>query len=78
EWKDSGRESFHSKDYQGHSGLSLGQAQKALNVLHHMGAVDRTGKEGNMFIYQRRTRMVSDVGYGINTQEAGKRTGGSP
>ncbi|MFO7636403.1 MAG: HAD family phosphatase, partial [Clostridia bacterium] len=51
---DSLPESFHSKDYQRHSGLSLGQAQKALNVLHHMGAVDRTGKEGNMFIYQRR------------------------
>lgn len=46
-------DSFTSRDYKKASGLSLKNAQTALNVLHFIGAVERTGKKGNSYIYTR-------------------------
>lgn len=44
---------FTSKDFKKASGLSLSNAQTALNILHHVGAVDRIGKSGRAYLYQR-------------------------
>ena len=44
---------FTSKDFKKASGLPMHHAQTALNVLHHIGAVERIGKKGNSFIYIR-------------------------
>ncbi len=44
---------FTSRDFSKASGLSLSKAQTALNVLHYVKAVQRVGKKGNMFIYER-------------------------
>lgn len=46
-------EKFTSKDFKKASGLPIGQAQTALNILHYVGAVDRIGKKGNSYIYIR-------------------------
>jgi hypothetical protein len=46
---------FCSKDYRKASGLSLSTAQTALNILYYVGAVDRVGKRGNSFLYERTT-----------------------
>lgn len=45
---------FTSKDFSKASGLRLTNSQTALNVLNYIGAVERVGKQGNMFIYQRK------------------------
>jgi hypothetical protein len=45
---------FSSKDYKRATGLSLYDAQTALNVLFHVGAVQRVGKKGNMYLYKER------------------------
>ena len=42
---------FTSKDYKKASRLSLKESQTALNILHHVGAVERVSKEGNAYIY---------------------------
>jgi hypothetical protein len=44
---------FTSKDYKKASGLSINHAQTALQLLHYMGAVERIGKKGRSFLYQR-------------------------
>lgn len=44
---------FTSKDFKAASGLRLPAAQTALNVLYAVGAVKRTGKSGNAYIYER-------------------------
>ena len=46
---------FTSKDFKKASGLSMSHAQTALNVLHSIGAVNRIGKTGNSYIYERLT-----------------------
>lgn len=46
-------EQFDSKDYHKATGLTLSRAQTALNVLFHIGAVERTGKQGNLYLYER-------------------------
>jgi hypothetical protein len=43
---------FTSADYRKVTGLRLGQAQTALNVLHEMGAVRRVGKSGQWYLYE--------------------------
>lgn len=43
---------FTSKDYAKASGLSLDGAQTALNVLGHVGAVRKTGKQGRLNLYE--------------------------
>ena len=44
---------FNSQDFKSASGLTLPAAQTALNVLYAVGAVRRTGKRGNAFVYER-------------------------
>lgn len=44
---------FTSKDFKEHTKLSLGRAQTALNILHHVGAIERSGKKGNAYLYIR-------------------------
>ena len=44
---------FTSKDYMKAAGISLHVSQRALNILHHMGVVERVGKQGNLLIYER-------------------------
>ena len=43
---------FTAKDFKKASGLSLKNAQIALHVLHHLGAVKRVAKVGNSFVYE--------------------------
>lgn len=44
---------FTVKDFKKATGLSLHAAGLALNVLHSVGAVVRTGKKGNAYVYER-------------------------
>jgi hypothetical protein len=46
--------SFTVKDFKSASGLSLYASGLALNVLHSVGVVVRTGKKGNAYVYERR------------------------
>ena len=46
-------DSFTSKEYKAATGLSQKAAQTALNVLHAVNAVIRTGKSGNAYVYER-------------------------
>ena len=46
-------EHFTSEDYRKATSLKLSGAQRALNVLHHVGAVIRSGKEGQKYLYCR-------------------------
>ena len=43
---------FTSKDYAKAARLSLSAAQTALRVLSHMGATERQGKRGNLWLYE--------------------------
>jgi len=43
---------FTSKDFSREAKLSLSKACNALNVLHHIGAVERSSKKGNSYIYR--------------------------
>lgn len=45
---------FTSKEFMKATGLTLSSAQTALNVLHSVGAVVRTGKSGNSYVYGRK------------------------
>lgn len=45
--------SFTSQDYKKASGLSLHVSQTALNILYHVGVVDRIGKKGKSYLYNR-------------------------
>ncbi len=44
---------FTSKEFAKSAGLSLSTSQAALNVLNFVGAVTRTGKIGNRYVYER-------------------------
>lgn len=46
-------EEFTSKDYKKASGLGLNAAVIALNILNHVGAVQRVGKKGQAYLYRR-------------------------
>ena len=46
-------DTFTVKDFKAESRLSLKAAGAALNVLSHVGAAERTGKRGRMFLYRR-------------------------
>jgi hypothetical protein len=50
---------FTSRDYKKASGLPLGQAQTALNILHYIGVVDRIGKKGHSFLYTRQKDSIT-------------------
>lgn len=45
-------EQFTSRDYKKASGLSLGMAQIAVNVLSHVGALRQIGKQGRLNLYE--------------------------
>jgi len=42
---------FTSLEFRSASGLSRSNAQTALNILHHVGIVERIGKKGHSFLY---------------------------
>lgn len=44
---------FTSREFRKFSGLSLSHAQTALNILHYLGSVERIGKKGNSYLYDR-------------------------
>lgn len=44
---------FTSKDYKKAAKINLHTAQTALNILNHIGAVKRTEKQGNLYIYAK-------------------------
>ncbi len=44
-------ETFLSRDYHRAAGISLPLARMALNILYHMGTVERTGRQGNAYTY---------------------------
>lgn len=50
---DSLRGSFTSLDFNAAAGMRLHDAQTALNVLHAVGALARTGKKGNAYLYEK-------------------------
>jgi len=45
---------FTTKDFKKSSGLSIKNAQTALNILHYIGAVEQTGKDGKLYLYEKR------------------------
>lgn len=45
---------FTSKNFAKASGLSVSNAQTALNILHYVDAVERVSKKGNMFVYEKK------------------------
>ena len=48
---------FTSKDYKKATGLSMRNAQTALNILNFLKIVRRTAKQGNLFLYDRETPL---------------------
>ncbi len=62
---------FTTKDFSKAAKLNLSSAQLALNVLHHIGAVNRTGKRGNLYLYEtsENEQPVSDFMHDSITQE---------
>lgn len=44
---------FTAKDFRAASGLSLYSSRIALNILHSVGTVRRTGKNGHSYVYER-------------------------
>lgn len=44
---------FTSKEYKTATLLNMKNSQTALHVLHHVGAVNRVGKIGNLYLYSR-------------------------
>ena len=49
---------FTVKDFKAASGLSLYVSGQALNVLYSVGAVVRTGKKGNAYVYARKPSLM--------------------
>lgn len=47
-------ETFTVKDYAKAARITQTAAQPAINVLYYVGAIDRIGKSGNAFLYERR------------------------
>ena len=44
---------FTSKDFKTAARVNLRTAQLALNILNHLGVVERVGKQGNGYVYRR-------------------------
>jgi len=51
---------FTSRDYRQAANLSMNGSQTVLNVLHHMEAVRRVGKQGKLYLYE--TVKTNDKG----------------
>ncbi len=45
---------FTSKDFKFHAHITQDLANVTLNILHHIGLVERVGKQGNAYLYERR------------------------
>lgn len=45
---------FTSRDFSREAHIHISLAQVALNILHHVGAVEKVGKKGNSIIYERK------------------------
>ena len=50
------KEEFTSNDYAKYGKISIASARVALNILTHIGAVERVGKKGNTIIYRKNDR----------------------
>jgi len=50
---DSLQDTFTSKDFKKEAGISMSVAQTTLNILTHVGCVQRVGKQGNAYLYSR-------------------------
>lgn len=46
------KENFTSKEFAKAAHIPTHLAQTVLNILHHMGTVERVGKQGNMYLYK--------------------------
>ena len=46
-------EQFTSKDYKAAAKINMRTAQTALNILNYVNAVERVGKQGNLYVYER-------------------------
>ncbi|HKM32595.1 MAG TPA: hypothetical protein VJX95_03410 [Oscillospiraceae bacterium] len=46
-------QSFTTKDFAKHAGISQPLSQVTLNIMNYMGAVKRNGKQGNAFLYEK-------------------------
>jgi len=44
---------FTTKDYKAAAKVNMRTSQTALNILHYMNVVKRTGKQGNLHVYER-------------------------
>lgn len=47
---------FSTKDYQKETKITLAVARTALNILYHVGAVEKVGKKGNLILYTKRKK----------------------
>mgnify|MGYP001193196925 CR=1 FL=1 len=54
---------FTTKDFAKEAKLNLSSAQLALNVLNHIGAVNRTGKRGNLHLYETSENGMPESGF---------------
>ncbi len=52
---DSLEDNFTSKDFKKATGLTIWDAQTALNILNYLGLVERIGKKGNSYLYRKQT-----------------------
>ena len=50
---DSLNDGFTSKEYKNATHISQKNARTGLNILHDIGVVTRTGKQGNLYVYER-------------------------
>ena len=54
---------YTTKDFAKEAKLNLSSAQLALNVLYHIGAVIRTGKRGNLHLYETSMNEMPESGF---------------
>ncbi|HEX3021842.1 MAG TPA: hypothetical protein VHP81_05565 [Lachnospiraceae bacterium] len=47
-------EEFTSKEFAKYAGIPVSLAQTGLNILYHIQVVDRIGKKGRLYLYQKR------------------------
>lgn len=52
---DSLSDNFTSKDFKKATGLTIWDAQTALNILNYLGLAERIGKKGNSYLYRKQT-----------------------
>ena len=53
-------EPFTSTDYKKAAGIPISHAQIGLNILNHLGVVNRIGKKGNAYLYSRADLYLND------------------